>query len=234
MIENQSGLFLVKNVLVTLRHLLHPYGFEIAPFLMGWYQEVVHSCGPGTKNAVGLHPHSVAFCIMSNPDMFDLSFLSHLSSWFRPGVNSFKQAIAPLQPILAQNINAPNRNDLLDWSVFLRLQSSLNACIREVSRSLSAEQQNAIGKVHYFPDYCLTPLPGLPFIHVQASAHVSGLAYFHRPSESMKKVTYKTTLAGCSMHPAYGGWFGLRIPMATYHPRKLLCAKANFDLLLLG
>lgn len=42
-----------------------------------------------------------------------------------------------------------------------------------------------------------------PKILLQTAAHISGAAYYYKPSNSMHRL-------GVCIHPEYGGWFGIR------------------------
>ncbi len=183
---------------------LNPFGFEAHPFLMGWYNDVV---SPRLQIPCE-DPNQVAFCIISNPDFFENSFLPHVKAWLEQA-DCLTSAYA--------GIDWPKEftpADPLDRSNYLRLSNALREVTEEAGLSV---MQNA----KYIPDYALRPVTRMPVVHVTSAGHVAGVAHFHSPKEAEtgEEVEGETNavgtgnphrLVGCCLHPYHGGWFGYR------------------------
>lgn len=195
---------LFEHVLSKLKSELEPLGFELAPFLVGWYNELV---------SIKLHleaPSSdcVAVCLISSPMMFEASFLPMLLSWFEKENNkSLEDVLRNLKSREPRKTCVPGLNDPLDWSVLIRVGAALKRTQEDCKLTFSEEESLALSTARFVPDYSVRPVSRLPAIHAQCAGHVSGLAYFHR---TFVKVGEKTEEFGCSLHPKYGGWFGFR------------------------
>ena len=64
-----------------IESLLCPHGFEVHPFLTGWYNQLV-----APKFHLDHPEDTLAFVIISQPAMFEKAFLPFLSSHYRPGL----------------------------------------------------------------------------------------------------------------------------------------------------
>ena len=60
---------------------LSPNGFEVRPFLTGWYNELV-----ADKFHLDYPEDTLAFVIISQPSMFEKAFLPFLSSHYKSGI----------------------------------------------------------------------------------------------------------------------------------------------------
>lgn len=181
------------------------YGFEIAPFLAGWYNQLVKD-SVRLNTTVCPHADCVAICIISSPNMFEKSFLPHLTSWFRPSdVCSLDSALRKLKTASYGVMQSPGLNDPLDWSVLLRITTVLKTTLVELEPHLPAEQLALLTPHKFIPDFQIRPVSRLPVVHMQCAGHVSGLAYFHHPDWGSTQ-----DYPGCSLHHRYGGWFGFR------------------------
>ncbi|CAL8105130.1 unnamed protein product [Calicophoron daubneyi] len=212
MSDNQEdlNLYLLNELMQILTKSLEPFGFEMAPFLVGWYHSVVGQRLHLDK-AIAPHDDCVAICLISRAAMFEKSFIPLLKSWFEPeNVHSLTEALTPLRSLVHRGRYLPGINDPLDWSVLLRLQSALDTAVRELEPKLSPEQAEAIAFSHFIPDYAMRPVTRMPMIHVQAAGHFSGLTYMHMPSESDLEEETAKKFVGCCLHPKFGGWFGFR------------------------
>ena len=59
---------------------LCPHGFEVRPFLTGWYNQLVSD-----KFHLDYPEDTLAFVIISQPSMFEKAFLPFLSSHYKSG-----------------------------------------------------------------------------------------------------------------------------------------------------
>ncbi|KAF8569726.1 hypothetical protein P879_03127 [Paragonimus westermani] len=205
-----TSLKLVSRTLTSLTGSLSPYGFEFAPFLVGWYNALV-SGRLKLDNATAPHADCVVICIISNPKMFEQSFLPHLTSWFQAdGVHSLGGALGGLKKQTNGYLQSPGLNDPLDWSVLLRINEGLNASLKTLQEQLSPDEFAMLASPRFITDYAMRPVTRLPYVHVQCAGHVSGLAYFHQRDTVNCAPQFGNGNPGCSLHPRYGGWFGFR------------------------
>ena len=72
----------VEKLQSQLEQILCPYGFELHPFLVGWYNDQVTP-----KFHLDHPPHTLAFTVISQPAMFEKAFLPFLSSQSRSGLH---------------------------------------------------------------------------------------------------------------------------------------------------
>ncbi|THD24260.1 Methylmalonic aciduria homocystinuria type C protein [Fasciola hepatica] len=195
---------MLEHVLSKLKTELEPLGFELSPFLVGWYNELV---------SVKLHldaPSSdcLAICLISSPMMFEASFLPLLFSWFeKEDGQSLEDVLRNLKSKETRKTSLPGLNDPLDWSVFIRVNAALKRLREDNNLLLTETESLALGTARFVPDYVVRPVSRLPLIHVQCAGHVSGLAYYHKACIKVKDLSKEY---GCSLHPKYGGWFGFR------------------------
>ncbi|VDP72624.1 unnamed protein product [Echinostoma caproni] len=194
----------VHHVISKLRAKLDPFGFELSPFLVGWYNELVSM----KMRLDAPSPDCVALCLISSPLMFESSFLPLLLSWFeQENVRTLEDVLQNLRSQEALKVNLPGLNDPLDWSVFIRVSNILR-CVQEEMKSILTEKEyKTVDSCRFIPDYNVRSVSRLPLVHVQSAGHVSGAAYYHRVNIKIKELN---TTIGCSLHPKYGGWFGFR------------------------
>ncbi|KAL7057713.1 hypothetical protein AAHC03_017212 [Spirometra sp. Aus1] len=205
----------VDAIVDAFNSLLKPHGFQVHPFLVGWYNE---HCSPRLQLS-GCSSDQLALCIISTPDMFERNFLPHVFECLSSAPNltdAYKQFDWPKQfsPL-----------DPLDRSVYLRITHALHAFPDHLplgERQHLSSVLNQVKRCHWLPDYALRPVTRMPLVHVNSAGHASGVAYFHSPSEAVEVgVTEPSEVAhlgvgtphrlvGCSMHPYHGGWFGFR------------------------
>ncbi|KAF5404518.1 Methylmalonic aciduria homocystinuria type C protein [Paragonimus heterotremus] len=205
-----TSLELVSRTLTSLTGSLSSYGFEFAPFLVGWYNAFV-SDRLKLDKATAPHADCVVICIISNPQMFEQSFLPHLTSWFQSaGVPSLGGALGGLKKQTNGHLQSPGMNDPLDWSVLLRITEGLNVSLRTLQEQLSPDEFAMLAYPRFITDYAMRPVTRLPYVHVQCAGHVSGLAYFHQRGTVNCAPQFRGGNPGCSLHPRYGGWFGFR------------------------
>ncbi len=178
----------VKRLQDCLDAHLSPRGFEAHPFLVGWYNQVV-----ADKFKLPFCEDAVAFVILSQPSMFERTFL----------------------PYLMDHI------DDSDDDVFKRIDP-LDKCMREAMAEVRAVISKELGDgsvagegVQVIHDFEL--LPGRrPKILAQTAAHVAGAARFLRPATDLEDP--EAALAGLRspkaypvcVHPRFGGWFAIR------------------------
>jgi len=72
----------VKNLQLQLEKILVPHGFELHPFLTGWYNDQV-----SPKFQLNYPENTLAFIAISTPSMFERAFLPFLSSKSRSGLH---------------------------------------------------------------------------------------------------------------------------------------------------
>ncbi|VDN44441.1 unnamed protein product [Dibothriocephalus latus] len=205
----------VDAIVGAFNSLLKPHGFQVHPFLVGWYNEF---CSPRLQLS-GCPPDQLALCIISTPDMFERNFLPHVFECLSSAPNltaayeqfDWPKQFSPLDP--------------LDRSVYLRIRHAT----RTFSDHLPLDEHHhfegvieQIKRCHWLPDYALRPVTRMPLVYVNAAGHASGVAYFHSPSEAGEVgvressevaalgVSTPHRLVGCSLHPYHGGWFGFR------------------------
>ncbi|OON21246.1 hypothetical protein X801_02857 [Opisthorchis viverrini] len=204
--NEHSQLNLINRTIQCLRGQLCPFGFELAPFLVGWYNDIV-SARLKIDTVTAPSDDCVALCIISSPHMFENSFLHHLFDWFKGDeVTSLANALKSIKPNLNGCVALPGPNDPLDWSVLLRIHDVMEASLGDLKAQLPSEEYQKLIPSRFIPDYAMKPVVRLPYIHVQCAGHVSGIAYFHRDDP----IHGSSSAGGCSLHPHYGGWFGFR------------------------
>ena len=84
----------VGKLQTEIESVLCPHGFEVRPFLTGWYNQLVSD-----KFHLDYPEDTLAFVIISQPSMFEKAFLPFLSSHYKSGKQSFCQALA-LKPFV--------------------------------------------------------------------------------------------------------------------------------------
>ena len=72
----------VKTLQSKLDNILGPHGFEVHPFLVGWYNDQV-----SPKYHLDHPPTTLAFTVISQPSMFERAFLTFLSYQSRSGLH---------------------------------------------------------------------------------------------------------------------------------------------------
>ena len=70
----------VHQLQSQIEDILCPHGFEVHPFLTGWYNEHV-----SPKFHLDHPDNTLAFIIISQPNMFENAFLPFLSSQYKSG-----------------------------------------------------------------------------------------------------------------------------------------------------
>lgn len=155
-----------------------PWGFESYPFQLGWYNEKV---GPHFQ-FLQSDPETLAFVILSVPNMFENAFL----------------------PFLAQETDClSDGGDLLDTCMRTRF--------KEFAESMRKEFPGLVDKVELIHDFEMVPGTRRPKVLVQTAAHISGAAYYYQQSD-VEDPNWKPTrkMFGVCIHPDYGGWFAIR------------------------
>ncbi|VDM01759.1 unnamed protein product [Schistocephalus solidus] len=203
----------VDAIVDAFNSLLKHYGFEVHPFLVGWYNEL---CSPRLQLS-GCPPDQLALCIISTPEMFERSFLPHIIECL---------SCAPNLTASYEQFNWPKHfssQDHIDRSVYLRITHAVSVFsdrLDECHHLQGVIEQ--IKECFWSPDYALQPVTRMPLVHSSAAGHAAGVAYFHSPSEAVEvgvKESSEVTalgvgtphrLFGCSLHPYHGGWFGFR------------------------
>jgi len=72
----------VRALQTQLEDILDKYGFELHPFLVGWYNEQV-----SPKFQLSFPPETLAFVVISQPSMFEKAFLPFLTQESRTGLH---------------------------------------------------------------------------------------------------------------------------------------------------
>jgi len=72
----------VKKIQDDLEVMLKPHGFEVHPFLVGWYNNQV-----SPKFIIDSSPSTLAFIVVSQPKMFENAFLPFLRTHARTGLH---------------------------------------------------------------------------------------------------------------------------------------------------
>jgi len=72
----------VRNLQSQIESILEPLGFEVHPFLIGWYNEQV-----SPKFHLDYPSRTLAFIVISRPSMFEDAFLPFLKSHLRTGLH---------------------------------------------------------------------------------------------------------------------------------------------------
>lgn len=158
--------------------IVEPWGFESYPFQLGWYNEKVTSHFQFSH----LDPETLAFVILSVPNMFENAFL----------------------PFLAQETDCLSEGgDLIDTCMRTRFQ--------EFAKSTKNEFAELVKDVEIIHDFEMVPGTRRPKVLVQTGAHISGAAYYYQQSD-VEDPTWKPTrkMFGVCIHPEYGGWFAIR------------------------
>ena len=70
----------VGKLQTEIESALCPHGFEVRPFLTGWYNQLVSD-----KFHLDYPEDTLAFVIISQPSMFEKAFLPFLSSHYKSG-----------------------------------------------------------------------------------------------------------------------------------------------------
>ncbi|CAH8823770.1 unnamed protein product [Trichobilharzia szidati] len=210
----EDNLHLSQCILAELSQQLSPYGFDASPFLSGWYNAAV---SPKLQLGKDLTPYAddcFCVCLISNPQMFEKTFIPTICEWFQQSEgDSFEEVLKGLRSKFTRYKFLPGSSDPFDWAVFIRLQKVLEMCITNIKSHLSSNQLDKLNGAEWIPDYATRFVTRFPYVHVQTAGHVSGMAYFHQPSEMIKQRSREQTgrpYCGVSLHPKYGGWFGFR------------------------
>ena len=72
----------VTELKTKIDGIISPYGFEVHPFLTGWYNELVNA-----KFHLEQPPDTLAFVIISQPSMFEKAFLPFLGDSVKSGLD---------------------------------------------------------------------------------------------------------------------------------------------------
>jgi len=165
---------------------LLPLGLESHPFEIGWYNELV-----GPHFALDYPPSTLAYAVISGPDVFERAVLPYLNSRLKKkGGEDDKEEAVIMDP--------------LDDSMV----AAFGLAIMEL------DKLGAGISVDSFHDFQLHP-SRKPKVLVQTAAHVAGaVQYFHKSklpdSVQERDFAKESKLAGVAVHPVYGGWFAIR------------------------
>lgn len=155
-----------------------PWGFESYPFQLGWYNEKVTS----HFQFSGMDADTLAFVILSVPNMFEDAFL----------------------PFLAQETDCQgDGGDLIDTCMKTRF--------KDFAESARKKFPNLVKEVEIIHDFEMVPGSRRPKVLVQTAAHISGAAYYYQQSD-VDDPAWKPSrkMFGVCIHPEYGGWFAIR------------------------
>jgi len=155
-----------------------PSGFESYPLQIGWYNEKVTS----HFQFAHLPPETLAFVLLSVPNMFENAFL----------------------PFLAQETDCLTEgSDLID--------ACMKERFRDFASKAKENFPELVTEVELIHDFEMVPGLRRPKVLVQTAAHVAGAAYYYQQSDVLDpewKPTKK--MFGVCIHPDYGGWFAIR------------------------
>nr|CAH8821971.1 unnamed protein product [Trichobilharzia regenti] len=211
--EEEDNLQLSQCLLDELSQQLLPYGFDASPFLSGWYNAAVSRKVQLGKDLTA-YDDCLCICLISNPQMFEKTFIPTICEWFKQSEgDSFEEVLKRMRSKFSRFKFPPGSSDPFDWAVFIRLQKVLEICIANIKSQLPSNELDKFDGAQWIPDYAIRLVTRLPYVHVQTAGHVSGMAYFHQPSEMIKQRSREQTgqpYCGVSLHPKYGGWFGFR------------------------
>uniref|UniRef100_A0A0X3PK79 Cyanocobalamin reductase (cyanide-eliminating) n=1 Tax=Schistocephalus solidus TaxID=70667 RepID=A0A0X3PK79_SCHSO len=110
----------VDAIVDAFNSLLKPHGFQVHPFLVGWYNEL---CSPRLQLS-GCPSDQLALCIISTPDMFERNFLPHIFE---------SLSSAPNLTAAYEQFDWPKQfspQDPLDRSVYLRITHTARVFFR--------------------------------------------------------------------------------------------------------
>lgn len=191
---------MAEKVVEYVDSLVTPWGFESYPFQMGWYNEKVTSHFQFPL----LDPETLAFVILSVPNMFENAFL----------------------PFLAQETDClSDGGDLIDTCMRTRF--------KEFAESTKDEFAELVGEVEIIHDFEMVPGTRRPKVLVQTAAHISGAAYYYQQSD-VEDPTWQLNrkMFGVCIHPKYGGWFAIRGILIFHGVKHPALPKAvSFDVL---
>jgi len=166
----------------SLESYCRPLGLETAPLKVGWYNEALQDKRFAFND---LDPDTLAFIVVSSPSMFEKAFI----------------------PFVRSGTDTPNPVDECMMHHFRRMCDLF-------------PEEYGLEPLH---DFELSPVTRRPKILVQTAAHVASVARFYRQEDldSTGLEYYKSMRRECghdlpkkifpvSLHPKYGGWFGLR------------------------
>ncbi len=180
----------VKVLSERLRVFLEPLGFEVHPFLVGWYNAKVSH-----KFALDFPADTLAFVVVSQPSMFEKCFVPFLKR-----EKKLFQAVG----------GADGGGDDLG------LQDPLDTCMRETFAQLrKSDVFSNFLPLTVMHDFDLQP-NRRPRVLVQTAAHVAGAVRYLQETDvngsdntdrldKKKKKTFPVCL-----HEKFGGWFAIR------------------------
>jgi len=173
----------LTNLLKRYETLLQPYGFELKPFLTGWYNDKLES-----DVHLPFPYDTTAISIISSPEMSERTFIPFLR---RSDCRTLETTC-----------------DLLDESINLVFRQ-INDLISDEYLEEHGKRLNTIT----LRDYEMDNVTRQPKINVRTAGHVSSQArYYQRmdvPGDKDPWDEYQRVF-GCSFHDIYGGWFAFR------------------------
>ncbi len=168
-------------------HLL-PLGFEVHPFLVAWYNEVV-----ADKFRLPFEADALAFVVISRPSMFEKTFLPFLLR---------RECPRGGDPSSSSSSSPPFAGDPLD------------DCMREMMSGLAGLLPSHDLVVMH--DFELLLPSRRPRVLAQTAAHVAGAARFLREEDvaatdgSGTAARKEKKVFPVCVHPRLGGWFAIR------------------------
>lgn len=168
-------------------------GLEVHTFKVAWYNALVAP----EYSLKAYHDDTLALLVISRPSMFELAFLPFLAQTVESmSTTSDASNVVygdPIDKCMQHYFGALKqvRSDPFSTTIHLILISL---------QELTLATDSQIDVMH---DFELEMPSRRPKILLQTAAHVSGAAYYY-------KVTSGKQRMGVCIHPAYGGWFGIR------------------------
>ena len=129
----------VEDLQREIETVLCPHGFEVRPFLTGWYNQLV-----ADKFHLDYPEDTLAFVIISQPSMFEKAFLPFLSSHYKSGIFQWVFMLMTEPPGKAQS------SGTLLTSACSTTSPSLPAAMLTLSHSTTSNSVHLAGRKFSF------------------------------------------------------------------------------------
>ncbi|VDP89012.1 unnamed protein product, partial [Schistosoma mattheei] len=146
---------LVQCILKELAEELSPYGFDMSPFLSGWYDANISS---KVRLGSDLAPYEdcLCICLISSPQMFEKTFIPTVFDWCKEsGIESLDNVLKCLKTRFCGSRFLPGSDDPFDWTVFVRLQKALSNSVQNLKLNLTPDESTKLNNAEWIPDYAI-------------------------------------------------------------------------------
>jgi len=178
-VNGVGGHVMLPVINTVFKKVFLPLGMDWHPFQIGWYNDLV-----GPRFALGYPPNTVAFVVISGPEVFEKCVLPYLKKE------------------LAANPQLQEINDPLDDAIV----NSFKIAQLDLTK-LELETEALF-------DFQLHPSRKPKVLVQTAAHVAGAAQYFHQnklPGKIQQEFfSQESKLSGVAVHPVYGGWFAIR------------------------